>query len=138
MLIMETRIEDVLITDEMVSRFHRLNSQAKEIESEMAELKKIFNAYLDKKVGLNSKGESIHGEFKLQRQIRKSEAFNDELTVQRLEELNLNDCIQTVKQPDKQKIEAAITLGLLSSSDLDECIVKRVSQVIIVKEINTI
>lgn len=124
------------VTEDMVSRFHELNLQAKEIEAEMAELKELFNGYFDHSVGKHAKGETMFGNVKLQRQIRRSENFIADKTVQKLEELNLNDCIETVKQPDKQKIEAAITLGLLSDSDLKGCKTERITQAIVVKEIS--
>ncbi|MBM7643957.1 hypothetical protein JOD45_000148 [Scopulibacillus daqui] len=125
---------DVKITESMVKRFHELNLKAKEIEDELSELKKKFNHYFDHTLGENAKGEWAFGHLKLQRQIRKSEKFNEEKTVKKLEELNLLDCIETVKKPNKEKINAAVTLGLLSPYDLEECLIKRVSKVIVVRK----
>ncbi|MFC7393146.1 hypothetical protein [Scopulibacillus cellulosilyticus] len=127
---------DVQITEKMVRRFHELNLKAKEIEDELSELKKTFNLYFDNVLGENAKGESEFGDLKVQRQIRKSEKFNEVKTVKKLEDLNLSDCIQTVKKPDKEKIDAALTLGLISQDDLEECLIKRISKVIVVKKQN--
>src|SRR5690606_48226 len=101
------------IPEELVSKYVVLNERAKEIDKELKELKKVINVYFDAKAGKNEKGEAVIGSYKVQRQVRSTENYQDEKLVQRLEELQLNDCIQIVKLPDQQKIEAAITLGLL-------------------------
>nr|WP_272885674.1 hypothetical protein [Fictibacillus marinisediminis] len=122
----------------MVSRFHELNQQAKAIDAELSELKKKFNTHFDYMCGESEKGEALYGSYKLQRQIRKSESFHTEKTVQKLEELNLQDCIITTKQPDKQKIEAAMTLGLIPQGELDGCLLRKITPVIVVKEMPSV
>jgi hypothetical protein len=126
----------VMVNEEMLNRYHELNQQKKDIDNEMAELKKVFHHYFDATVGQKENGESIVGNFMLQRQIRGSESLDEDRTVQLLEELNLTDCIETVKRPDRQKIDAAVTLGLLAETDLEDCIIKKVTQAIIVKKAN--
>lgn len=110
-----------LITQETLAKYYELNRKKKEIEKEMNQLKNLFNTYFDQQVGANTKGEITDGGYKLQRQIRTTEKFNEQMTVDRLEELKLNDLIKIVKKPDKEKINSAISLGLLDEKDLDNC-----------------
>ncbi|RDW20735.1 hypothetical protein [Oceanobacillus chungangensis] len=124
-----------LITSEMIARYYDLSKLKKEIDSEMSQLKKQFHAYFDEQVGANTKGEVTNGEFKLQRQIRKVEKFVDDLTVTRLEELNMDELIYVEKKPDDEKINAAISLGLLNEEDISDCRVSSFSGAISVKEI---
>jgi hypothetical protein len=128
-------INEFLITDEMVNRYYELNLQAKQIDRELANLKKEFHTYFDSTNGINMKGESAIGDYLVQRQIRCSKSYDEVKTVHLLEELNLSDCIQTLKRPDEEKIEAAITLGLLKQSEIDDCIKRKVSPAILVKKI---
>lgn len=123
------------IPEELMARYVMLSEQAKQIEKELKEMKKVINVYFDETIGKNEKGESVIGNYKIQRQIRSSEGFHDEKMVKRLEDLKLVDCIQTVKQPDQQKIEAAITLGLLAQTDIEDCIIRKTSPVIVVRKI---
>lgn len=123
------------ITQEMVNRYYELNLQGKQIDRELSDLKKYFHEYFDTTIGKNVKAESAIGGYMVQRQIRNSDSFDEVKTVNLLEELNLTDCIQTLKRPDEQKIEAAITLGLLKKSEIEECIKRKVSQAILVKKI---
>ncbi|MBD1379590.1 hypothetical protein [Metabacillus arenae] len=123
------------ITEELLTYYHKLSMRAKEMEEEMNLLKKQFNDYFDRTVGTHEKAELLVGDYKLQRQIRKTESFNDAKTIEKLEELHLNDCIAVVKKPDKEKIEAAVTLGIISGEDLKDCVIKKLSQAIILKEI---
>lgn len=125
-----------MVNEEMLNRYYELNMRKKDIDNEMAKLKKVFHQYFDNTIGQKENGETIVGDFMLQRQIRGSESLDDEKTVELLEELNLTDCIETVKRPDRQKIDAAVTLGLLAQSDLEDCIIKKVSQAIIVKMVS--
>ncbi len=97
-------------------------------------MKKVINVYFDETVGKQEKGESIVGDYKIQRQIRTSESYHDEKMVKKLEELNLVDCIRIIKQPDQQKIDAAITLGLLGQADIEDCIVKKTTNAITVRK----
>ncbi|MCH1626321.1 hypothetical protein [Fredinandcohnia quinoae] len=123
------------IPEELVSKYVLLNEKAKEIEKELKEMKKVINVYFDAAVGKNEKAESIIGSYKIQRQVRSTENYEDEKMVKRLEDLQLNDCVQMVKMPDQQKIEAAITLGLLGQNDIEDCIIKKMTPVIVVRKI---
>lgn len=122
-----------LITGEMLVRYYELNKQKKEIEIEMNGLKDVFQTYFNNLVGSNHKGEIMISGYKLQRQIRKTEKYNEEVTVKRLEELQMNDLLQVVKKPDDIKIKAALNLGLLSSNQLEDCITTTYSPAISVK-----
>ena len=122
------------IPEELISNYFTLSEKAKEIEKELKEMKKIINVYFDETVGKQEKGESIVGDYKIQRQVRTSESYHDEKMVKRLEELNLVDCIRISKQPDQQKIDAAITLGLLGQADIEDCIVKKTTNAITVRK----
>jgi hypothetical protein len=122
------------IPEELISKYFTLSEKAKEIEKELKELKKVINVYFDETVGKQEKGESIVGDYKIQRQIRTSESYHDEKTVKKLEELNLVDCIRIIKQPDQQKINAAITLGLLGQADIEDGIVKKTTNAITVRK----
>lgn len=112
--------QDNLITGEMLKNYYELNKKKKEMEQEMKKLKEIFHAYFNDQVGTNQKGQLTNDGFKVQRQIRKSEKYNDD-TVSILEELNMNELIKVVKKPDDEKIKAAINLGLLDEAQLADC-----------------
>ncbi|WP_100010074.1 hypothetical protein [Lentibacillus sediminis] len=122
------------ITGEMLARYHELHAMKKEIDAEMSQLKKKFHAYFDDVAGQDTKGEIVGNGYKLQRQIRKSEKFHEEKTVQRLTALNMSDLIETVRRPDAEKINAAVQLGLLRDDDLEDCRVLKFSAAISVKE----
>jgi hypothetical protein len=122
-----------LVTGEMLNKYYELNKKKKEIEMEMNTLKEAFQTYFNNLVGSNHKGEITISGFKLQRQIRKTEKYNEVDTVKRLEELQMNDLIQVVKKPDDNKIKSALNLGLLSPDQLDGCIVTTFSPAISVK-----
>lgn len=124
-----------LITEEMVEQFYRLNKQAKEVEKQLTQLKKTFNQYFDLTVGKNQKGSIQFGSFVLQRQIRVSEKFREEETIEKLEKLHLADCIKIVKQVDEEKIKAAMTLGLLSEETLSDYKERKQIPVIAVKQL---
>lgn len=124
-----------LITSEMIARYYELSKIKKELEAEMNDLKEIFHIFFDDQVGGNMKGELIVDGLKLQRQIRKTEKYREEETVQKLEELNMNDLILIVKQPDDEKIAAALNLGLLAEEDLKGCKLTSYSKAISVKEV---
>jgi hypothetical protein len=124
---------DSIITDEMLVKYYELNKKKKEIEMEMNQLKDLFQDYFNKLVGPANKAEITLNGYKLQRQIRKIEKYNEDLTVKRLEELQMNDLVQVVKKPDDAKIKSALQLGLLSESNLEGCIVTSYSPAISVK-----
>nr|WP_276531374.1 hypothetical protein [Fictibacillus nanhaiensis] len=117
----------------MVIKYNTLSAKKKELEKELDELKNVFHIYFDNLVGKNEKGEVTVNNYKLQRQIRKSEKFNDEKTVHRLTELNMTDLIQHVPKPDEEKVKSAINLGLIKEEDLEGCLIKSASQAIVVK-----
>lgn len=123
--------DETVITREMLAHYLELHHKKKEVETELEELKRAFNDYFDLSVGKNAKGEMVLRDYKLQRQIRKTEKFKQEQTVKRLEELNLLDLIQ--KKPDEGKIKSAIQLGLLHEEDLEGCKTVNSSQAIYVK-----
>ncbi|MCM3764543.1 MULTISPECIES: hypothetical protein [Bacillaceae] len=122
-----------LITGEMLVKYYELNKKKKEIELEMNELKEVFQTYFNNLVGTDRKGEITISGYKLQRQVRKTERYNEAETVKRLEELQLNDLIQVVKKPDDTKIKAALDLKLLGPEQLEGCIVTTLSPAISVK-----
>ena len=128
-------MNNTLITGDMIIKYNDLSAQKKKIESEMTHLKELFNTYFDQQVGVNTKGELIDNGLKLQRQIRKTEKFNEPQAVQKLEELNMHDLIKNVKRPDEKKIEAAISLGFLNEEALEDCKIITYSKAISVKEI---
>lgn len=122
---------ETFITREMLANYNELNRRKKEIETQLDELKNVFNQYFDMAFGKNVKGELVIKDYKLQRQIRQTEKYEQEATVHRLEELNLMDLIQ--KKPDEAKIKSAINLGLLKDEDLEGCKITNTSQAIYVK-----
>lgn len=122
---------DKVLTREMLAHYLELSKKKKEIESELEEMKKVFNQYFDELVGKNEKGEVILKNYKLQRQIRKTEKYEDERTVKRLEELNLTELIQ--KRPDPSKIESAVHLGILDEEQIKDCKKVTTTQAIYVK-----
>ncbi len=126
------KINENPVTREKLAHYADLIVRKKEIEAELDELKKEFNDYFDSSVGKQGKGEIIIGDYKLQRQIRKTEKYAQEATVTRLEELNLHELIQ--KKPDEGKIKSALNLGLLKKQDLDGCVSTIYSQAISVKQ----
>jgi hypothetical protein len=119
----------------MLEKYYEYNKKKKEIEVEMNQLKEVFHHYFDKQIGAQGKGEILLGSFKLQRQVRKSEKYNEEPTIRRLEELQMKELVQVVKIPDEAKIKSAIQLGLLSERDLDGCLTTSTSFAITVKPI---
>jgi hypothetical protein len=124
---------DSFITDEMLVQYYELSKKKKEIELEMNELKDTFHDYFNKLVGPNNKAEVTINGYKLQRQMRKIEKYNEEVTVKRLEELQMTDLVQVVKKPDDAKIKSALQLGLLDEKNLEGCIVTSYSPAISVK-----
>lgn len=127
--------EHQLITEQDLDRYYKLSERKKEIEKKMKELNQTFHLYFDETAGENQKGEVHIGQFKLQRQIRKSNYFDNEKTVKRLEELNLHDCIQIIKKPDQKKIESAITLGIIEDEQINDCRLSKNTKAIIVKKV---
>lgn len=125
--------EDLLITEDMLIQYYELSKKKKEIEFELNQLKDFFHHYFDHLIGPNQKGELSVNAYKLQRQIRKTEKYNDELTIKKLEELQMNDLIQVVKKPDDVKIKSALNLGLINQGDLEGCISTITSPAITVK-----
>ncbi|WP_052353674.1 hypothetical protein [Neobacillus jeddahensis] len=127
--------KESLITGEMLNRYYELNKKKKEIEVEMNQLKETFQSYFNQQVGSDHKGELTINGYKLQRQIRKMEKYQEEETIKRLEDLRMTDLIQVVKKPDDGKIKAALNLGLLQPNQLEGCVVTTLSPAISVKPI---
>ncbi|WP_033826740.1 hypothetical protein [Bacillus andreraoultii] len=123
-----------LITEDMVARFSELSKQAKEIDKELVRLKKLFNEYFDLTVGKNEKGRVSFESFILERHIRTSEKYREEETVEKLEDMNLSECVKVVKKVDEEKVSAVLTLGLLPPEVLAEYKERRHVPVITVKE----
>jgi hypothetical protein len=117
----------------MLVKYYELCKKKKEIELEMNELKDTFHDYFNKLVGPNNKAEVTINGYKLQRQMRKIDKYNEEVTVKRLEELQMTDLVQVVKKPDDAKIKSALQLGLLDEKNLEGCIVTSYSPAISVK-----
>lgn len=132
---MDKMVQQLEITEEMVERYYELQKEAKKIDKQLNDLKKVFHQYFDLKVGENQKGELLFRKFKLQRNIRVSEKFHEEKTIEKLEKLNLLDCIKTIKEPDEEKINAAISLGIVDKSEFDDCKQRKTTSAILVKEI---
>ncbi len=124
-----------IVTKEILARYVELSKTKKAAEEELESLKKVFNLHFDQSVGQNEKGEITVSTFKLQRQIRRAEKFEQEPTVKRLEELNLHELIQ--KKPDEGKIKSALDLGLLKEADLEGCRTIKTNAAIYVKEIDS-
>ncbi|MGE8080759.1 hypothetical protein [Peribacillus loiseleuriae] len=127
--------EGHLITREKLAQYMELSQKKKDIESQLDALKKDFNQHFDQSVGKLVKGDLMISDYKVQRQIRTTEKFDQEVTVHRLEELNLTDLIQ--KKPDEGKIKSALNLRLLSEADLEGCISTSFSQAIYVKQMDS-
>ncbi|MEC5423812.1 hypothetical protein QGM71_09945 [Virgibacillus sp. C22-A2] len=123
------------ITKEMLTSYYKLTKRKKEIDQELNQLKKKLNNYFDDQVGVNNKGEFEKAGYKLQRQIRKTEKFNDDIAVPRLEEMNMTELIKVIKRTDDSKIKSAINLGLLAEDDLDDCKVISYTAAITVKSV---
>jgi len=128
-----TEAMNVTISEKLLARYFELSETAKEIEKEMKGIKQVVNSFFDKTIGKDRKGDVVIGNYRLQRQIRVTENFDEEKTVICLEEKHLNDCILTIRIPDKEKIEAAITLGLLDKNEIENCVVRKVTKAISVK-----
>lgn len=127
-------MKHVLVTADMIARYHSLTKEKKAIEEEMNALKEVFHDFFDKQTGVNQKGELIENGLKLQRQIRKTEKYLPEPTVQKLEELKMKDLIEVRKLPDEDKIKASIKLGFLKEEDLEDCKAISYSKAIAIKE----
>jgi hypothetical protein len=126
-------MENTFSADKL-ERFFHLQEMKKEMEQELKELKKEFNAIFDETVGENRPGEVTRENFTLKRQVRKTEKYDEERAVKRLEDLSGEDYIETIRRPDKKKIDAAIELGLLETRDVEDLIVKNYSKVLVVKQ----
>ncbi|WP_264740159.1 hypothetical protein [Cytobacillus firmus] len=123
-----------MITKEMLVRYDELNRRKKDLEAELDKLKDMFHQYFDTAVGQNEKGEVKIDSYKLQRQIRRMEKFDPEVTVKRLEELNLPELI--LKRPDESKIKSALDLQLLKEADLEGCRISRTTAALLIKKLD--
>ncbi len=127
-------VESFEITEEYLKRYADLNIEKKTIEKELNLIKKQLHEYLDETFGKKQKGEVRHGKYKVQRVIRSKVQYDEEKTVEKLEELNLADFL--VKRPDTEKLEAAIKVDLVKEKDFEGCKTNKLTQAISVKEIN--
>ncbi|PWU69577.1 hypothetical protein [Gracilibacillus dipsosauri] len=127
-------VESFEITEEYLKRYADLNIEKKTIEKELNLIKKQLHEYLDETFGKKQKGEVRHGKYKVQRVIRSKVQYDEEKTVEKLEELNLADFL--VKRPDTEKLEAAIKVNLVKEKDFEGCKTNKLTQAISVKEIN--
>lgn len=127
-------VESFEITEEYLKRYADLNIEKKTIEKELNLIKKQLHEYLDETFGKKHKGEVRHGKYKVQRVIRSKVQYDEEKTVEKLEELNLADFL--VKRPDTEKLEAAIKVDLVKEKDFEGCKTNKLTQAISVKEIN--
>ncbi|ENH96129.1 hypothetical protein J416_12447 [Gracilibacillus halophilus YIM-C55.5] len=128
--------ESLEITEGLLKKYHDLNREKKEIEKKLNQMKKQLHHYFDETVGKEQKAEVKRGPYKAQRVIRSSVQYNDEKTIQKLEELNLQDFILVVKQPDTEKLEAAMKLDLVDQDAFADCKKQKHSQAITIKEEN--
>ncbi len=124
------------LPEEMLKKYYDLNLQKKELEKEMNQIKKRIHNYLDETFGNEQKGEVQRGKYKAQRIIRSSINYDEEKTVRKLEELNLEDFILQVKQPDTEKLEAAMKIDIVKEEDFKDCKMNKLSQAITVKELS--
>lgn len=124
-----------VITEQDIKDYFELYRSKKQIDEEMNRLKKKFHQFLDHTVGKDNKGEITRGNYKIQRQIRKTIKYDDQLTVNKLEELNLQDFIINVKQADTEKLESAISLGFVTKDEFEDCKNTKLTKTIVVKEI---
>ncbi|MFD2657654.1 hypothetical protein [Gracilibacillus thailandensis] len=124
------------LSEDMLKKYYDLNLQKKELEKEMNQIKKQIHHCLDDKFGKQQKAEVQLGKYKAQRIIRASVHYNQEKTVQKLEELNLEDFILQVKQPDTEKLEAAMKIDLVNEEEFQDCKTNKLSQAITVKELS--
>jgi hypothetical protein len=123
-----------ILTKDMLVRFVELSRRKKDLETELEKLKDLFHQYFDTAVGQNEKGEVTIDNYKLQRQIRKLEKFDQETTVQKLEKLNFLDLIQ--KRPHEGKIKSALDLGLIKEQDLEGCRMIKTTAALLVKQLD--
>ncbi|SFL59339.1 hypothetical protein SAMN04487943_102364 [Gracilibacillus orientalis] len=124
------------LSEDILKKYYELNIEKKELEKEMNQIKKQIHHYLDETFGKEQKGEVKQGKYKAQRVIRSSVYYDDEMTVQKLEELNLEDFILLVKQPDTEKLEAAMRIDLVKEEEFENCKTNKQSQAITVKELS--
>ncbi|MRH41556.1 hypothetical protein GH741_02570 [Aquibacillus halophilus] len=128
--------ESVEISEEVLKKYYDLNNQKKVLEAEMNQIKKQIHTYLDESFGKEQKGEVKRGKYKAIRTIRSSVNYDEEKTVQKLEELNLEDLILQVKRPDTEKLEAAIKIDLVKEDEFVDCKTNKLSQALTVKELS--
>ncbi|WP_188205590.1 hypothetical protein [Alkalibacillus aidingensis] len=131
-----TNSTDMELSEELLKRYYELNQQKLEIDKELKQIKKQIHNYLDETYGKEQKGEVKLGRYKAQRVIRSSVSYDDEKTVKKLKDLNLEEFIEVVKRPDTKKLEAAMELDLVDDNEFADCKKKKQSQAITVKELS--
>ncbi len=122
------------LSEEILKKYDELNTQKKTIEKELNQIKKQIHYCLDETFGKEQKGELKRGSYKVQRVIRSTVRYDEEKTVNRLEELNLSEFL--VKKPDTEKLEAAIKIDLVKGKDFEDCKTEKLTPAIAVKEIS--
>ncbi|CAG9621842.1 hypothetical protein [Sutcliffiella rhizosphaerae] len=121
------------VTADLIQEFYECLKRKKKLEQRMGELKEKFHHYFDEKFGQDEKAEIVMGAYKLQRQVRKTEKYKEEETVEKLEALNMEELIKVTKKPDDEKIKAAIQLNLLKEEDVKDFLVTSSTLAIAVK-----
>ncbi|GAA0465072.1 hypothetical protein [Alkalibacillus silvisoli] len=124
------------LTEELLKKYYDLSTEKKEIEKDLNQIKKQIHSYLDEQFGEEEKGEVKIGKYKVQRTIRSSIKYDDEKTIQKLEDLNLEDFILQVKLPDTEKLESAMKLDLVNEDEFSGCKKEKRSRAITVKELS--
>src|SRR5690625_1453657 len=120
------------ITEEELKKYYHLQQQKKTIDQEINQLKNTFHQVLDQTIGKHSKAEITCGQYTLKRYIRHSTNYHQKETIKKLSELNLEDFIQVIRRPDKEKLEAAIKLGLVDSEEFEPFRQTKITQALVV------
>ncbi|WP_202080553.1 host-nuclease inhibitor Gam family protein [Caldalkalibacillus salinus] len=131
----DTTSASLSLTEDKCSRYIALQAEMKRLEGELSQLKKEIHHYFDQTQGEGHRGERQIGSYKITRQIRVSKQYDKAKTVNRLEELQLTDCIDVERKPNAEKIEAAISLGLMSADKIKDCISEKKTKAIQVKQV---
>jgi len=120
------------ITEVELEKYFHLQQQKKTIDQEINQLKKTFHQVLDQTIGKYSKAEISCGHYTIKRYIRHATTYQQEETIKKLSELNLEDFIQVIRRPDKEKLEAAIKLGLVDAKEFEPLKQTKITQALIV------
>lgn len=124
-----------MMNEEKLERYYQLQKLIKKLEEELQQLKQQIHTYFDHEVGQNSKGSKVFGQYVVQRQVRTSIKYHPVLTVERLEELQLEDCIETKKEVNEGKLKAALELGLVQADQLTDCLIQKEALALVVRKV---